>query len=268
MMRRLTHSVARILVPAGMAVAGLVMAPAVETGPLAETAGAPADSPSTPPSVTTRPPQPAFNPIVERLKYLHDRLRITPAQEPLWADLARVMQDNAKAMAPLIRERLQVTKNRTAVETLEIYERLGEVQLEGLKNFVAAFQALYDKLSDQQKKIADVIFRSSPLSMIGGVPEPSQELAELPPSRMSALRAYPPSYEPLPYGSYAHYPPYFAYPYYPNYPWVAGPLLGLGTAFFVLPSPYHHHVFLPFHVHAGPPHAFHPFVGATPGFHH
>jgi LTXXQ motif family protein len=240
MIRRLTRSVARILVPAGMAVAALPMTPAAETGLPAETADAPAGTASTYP--------PTIDPIAERLKYLHDRLRITPAQEPLWADLARVMQDNAKAVAPLIRERREVTKNRTAVETLDIYERLGEVQLEGLKNFLAAFRALYDKLSEQQKKVADVIFRTSPLSMVGGIPEPPQELAEL-----------PPSIQPLPYPPYEYYP-------WPYYPWGVG-LFGLGTSFFLFPRPYRYHVFLPFHLHARLPHAFHPFVGAAPGFH-
>jgi LTXXQ motif family protein len=261
-----------------MAVAGLPMASAAETGLPAETAEAPADVASTPPSATAHPKQPVFDPIAERLKYLHDRLRITPAQEPLWADLARVMQDNAKAVAPLIREQLQVTKNRTAVETLDIYERLGEVQLEGLKNFLAAFRALYDQLSDQQK-IADVIFRTSPLSMVGSIPEPPRELVELPPSSPATLGAYPPSFEPLPYPPYAYHPAYPYYPYYPwpYYPWVAGPLFGLGTSFFLFPGPYHHYVFLRSHLHAGPPHAFHnyaraphafhPFVGAAPGFH-
>jgi len=245
-----------------MAVTGMVMASAAETGPPAETAEAPAGSASTHPSAPTHPQQPTFNPITERLKYPHDRLRITPAQEPLWANLARVMQDNAKAMTPLIRERVQVTKNTTAVEMLEIYERLGEVQLERLKNFRAAFQALYDKLSDQQKRIADAIFRTGPLGMIGGIPESPQELVELPPSSIPALGAYPPSYEPLPSPPYRGY-----YSYFPYYPWVAGPPFGLGTAFFLSPRPFHRHVFLPFHLHAGPPLAVHPFVGAAPGFH-
>jgi periplasmic protein CpxP/Spy len=125
LMRRLTRNVTCMLVPVGMAVAALPMSPAAEAGLPTETADEPAGTASIPPSATTRPP--AIDLIAERLKYLHDRLRITPGQEPLWADLARVMQDNAKAVAPLITERLQATKNRTAVETLDIYERLGAV---------------------------------------------------------------------------------------------------------------------------------------------
>jgi len=263
---RLTDSIARALIPAGVAVAGLPMAFATETGLPAESVDQPADTGSTPPSASAHPKPPALDPIAERLKYLHDRLGITPGQEPLWADLARVMQDNAKAVTPLIRERLQVTKNRTAVETLDIYERLGEAQLEGLKNFLAAFRALYDKLSDQQKKIADVIFRTSPLSMFGTIPEPPQELAELPPSSVPASGAYPPSFEPLPYPSYAYYP----WLYNPR---VTGPALGIGTSFLLFPGPHHHPVFLhagpphAFHNYTGAPHAFHPFVGAAPGFH-
>jgi hypothetical protein len=45
---------------------------------------------------------PSLTPTEERIKYLHDRFRITPTQEPLWAGVARVMRDNANAVAPLI----------------------------------------------------------------------------------------------------------------------------------------------------------------------
>jgi hypothetical protein len=53
-----------------------------------------------------------------------------------------VTASGARCLAKNTRERLQVTKKRTAVETLGIYERLGEVQLEGPENFLAAFRAL------------------------------------------------------------------------------------------------------------------------------
>jgi hypothetical protein len=213
----------------------------------------------TAPAQQGRTGHPAFDPTAERLKYLHDRLRITPAQEPLWANVAQSLRENAKAVAPLARERLQATPDRTAVETLGIYEKLGEVQMEGLKRFVAAFQALYTALSDQQKKIADVLFRTSPLGMVGSIPEFPEQLFELPLGTVHDFGGYPlsppqPIYPPYEYGL-----PYPAYSYYPYYPaWIPSPPIGLGSPFFLLvPRHYHHHrIFLPprppFHVGVPP----------------
>lgn len=198
------------------------------------------------PAQQDRTRQPAFDPIAERLKYLHDRLRITPAQEPLWTNLAQVMRENAKAIEPLAKQRLQPTPNRTAVETLSIYEKLGEVQMDGLKKFLSVFQALYNGLSDQQKKIADVLFRTSPLSMVGSIPALPEQLFEPPSSTVYAYNALPPLPEQPAYPSYGYSLPYPAYPYYP--PWALGPPIGLGSSFFLLgPRHFHHHrSFVPF----------------------
>ena len=167
------------------------------------------------------------------------------------------------AIEPLARERLQPTPNRTAVETLRLYEKLGEVQMDGLKNFLAAFQALYDALSDQQKKIADVLLRTSPLSMVGSIPALPEQLFELPPSTAYAYQALPPLPGPSDYLSYQYGLPYPAYPYYP--PWIIGPPVGLGpSAFLLVPRRLPHRAFVPFHPsvrrgvpHAGAPHAHH-----------
>lgn len=258
----LAHSIVRTLalgllggsVVFASASIGAIRAHAADTGLAQDRDNAAQDS-AAPPGPAFAPQehgkQPAFDPIEERLKYLHSRLRITPAQEPLWANVARAMRENAKAVAPLIRERLQPTKNTTAIDTLDIYEKLGETQLQGLKDFVAAFRALYDSMSDEQKKIADVIFRTSPLSMIGRIPEFPEALVELPPSSSYALGAYGlPSGVPV-YPPYEYYYPPFppAYPYYPCCgPWIAGPVFGFGPSFFLFPRHYyHHHVFVPSH---------------------
>ena len=64
--------------------------------------------------------RPALDPLAERMKYLHDRLRITPAQEPLWANLAQVMRDNATAMAQLLKERFQTLKSGNAIDSITL----------------------------------------------------------------------------------------------------------------------------------------------------
>jgi LTXXQ motif family protein len=201
------------------------------------------------PAPENRAKQPPFDPIAARINYPHERLRITPAQEPLWAKVAQVMRENATAVAPLIKQRFQSAQHGNAIDYLNSYEKLGEAQLDGLKRFVAAFQALYNSLSADQKKIADSIFRLSPLSMIGGIPELAEALVALAP-----YYPYYPSYATLP-PPYPVYPYYPAYPYYPYYrPWFWGPPIGLGV------SPFFFHRQHRFFFHAQHRiHAFHSF---------
>jgi hypothetical protein len=177
--------------------------------------------------------------VSARIKYLHDRLRITPAQEPAWGKVAEVMRENARNEAPLIKERLRRAQSGNATDNLGAYEKLGEAQLDGLKRFVAAFQALYGDLSPEQKKIVDSIFRIGPLGMVGAIPQLAEDMVLPEPVPVSA--AYPPNYAYL-------YPPDSAYPVYPVYPadwgynpWVWGPPVGLGAAFLFIPR-FHHHV--------------------------
>jgi periplasmic protein CpxP/Spy len=182
--------------------------------------------------------QASLDPIEARIKYLHGRLRITPAQEPLWGALAHVMRDNATALTPLLRARLQSAEKGNAVDNLGTYEKLGEAQLEGLKKFIAAFDALYAGLSDNQKKIADAVFRIGPLSMAGAIPESAEQLAAPEPYTYAPSYAALPALPPAPaYPPYAYASPYAYYPYYN--PWLWGPPAGLGASFFFVHG-FHH----------------------------
>jgi hypothetical protein len=78
---------------------------------------------------------PTFDPIAARIKYLHDRLRITPDQEPLWDTVAQVIRNNAQDTTPLLRERLRAKTSGSALDVLHSYEALGEAQLDGLNKF-------------------------------------------------------------------------------------------------------------------------------------
>jgi len=113
----------------------------------------------------------AFDPTA-RIKYLHDRLRITPEQEPLWDTVAQAIRDNVRDIAPLLKERFRTKTSGSAPDVLHAYEALGEVQLASLNRFIAVFDPLYAGLSENQKKIADVLLRQGPLTtMIGDLPE-------------------------------------------------------------------------------------------------
>jgi periplasmic protein CpxP/Spy len=118
-------------------------------------------------------PAPASDQTAARIKYLHDRLRITPEQEPLWDEVAQAIHDNAGDLAPLLKERFRATTSGSALDLLHVYETLGETQLGALKKIIAAFDPLYNGLSDSQKKIADAILREGAQNaMMSGIPPP------------------------------------------------------------------------------------------------
>jgi periplasmic protein CpxP/Spy len=164
----------------------------------------------------------ALDPTAQRINYLHGQLRITPAQEPLWAGLTQVMRDNATALAPLLREGFQATQGGNAIEMLGAGEKLDAAQLDGLRKFIAAFQPLYDSMSGEQKKIADYVFRRS-------------QFSEEPAAPAGILPTYPSTPPP---GDYATIPAYPAYPpvyYFPDYsPLFVVPFIGIvaGPRFF------------------------------------
>ena len=94
----------------------------------------------------------------QRIKELHSKLHITQAEEPQWQGLVQVMRDNAQQMSSLIAQRDQ-NSGTTAVDNLKSYEEITDAHADGLKKLVPAFKSLYDALSDEQKKVADTLFR-------------------------------------------------------------------------------------------------------------
>jgi hypothetical protein len=178
----------------------------------------------------TRPP--ALDLMAQRINYLHGRLRITPAQEPLWAGLTQVMRDNATALAPLLRDRIQSTQGGNAIEMLGAGEKLDAAQLDGLRKFIAAFQALYDSMSGEQKKIADYVFRGS-------------QFSEEPAAPSGILPTYPSAPPPWDYATipaYPAYPPVYDFPDYS--PLFVVPFIGIvvGQRFFFHGHPDFHHL--------------------------
>jgi hypothetical protein len=94
-----------------------------------------------------------------RIKELHAKLEITPAQEELWSKVTQVMRDNAKEMQALIKERSAKAGTMTAVNDLESYGAIVEAHADGIKKFISVFEPLYASMSDTQKKNADKLFQ-------------------------------------------------------------------------------------------------------------
>jgi periplasmic protein CpxP/Spy len=92
-----------------------------------------------------------------RIKELHAALNITPEQEGAWNDVAQVMRDNAKTMDTLVTAR-ENAKPMNAVESFKSYGEITQAQADGTQKFIPAFEALYNSMSDAQKKNADTVF--------------------------------------------------------------------------------------------------------------
>ena len=100
--------------------------------------------------------------IEAHIKDLHARLMITPAQEDLWAKAAQVMRENGAAMDALRKARSEKAATMTAVEDFNSYAEMTAAHVDAIKKFIPVFSALYDSMSDAQKKNTDTIFRRGP----------------------------------------------------------------------------------------------------------
>jgi protein CpxP len=174
---RVTGSVARAVVaallaplalatPSRAASADLAPAPTAGTRPaqvlLAQATAPQAPAPQAPAAKASRAPaaRPSKVDRAEaRIKDLHAKLNIAPAQEDLWKNVAQVMRDNATTMETLTKGRAEKAQTMTAVDDLKSYGEITEAHADGLKKFVPVFEALYASMSDAQKKNADTIFR-------------------------------------------------------------------------------------------------------------
>jgi hypothetical protein len=96
--------------------------------------------------------------VENRIKTLHAKLGITDAQEPKWNDLAQVMRDNETNISQLIQERHRDPASMTAVDDLQSYEKIAQAHVDGLQRLIPTFASLYNDMSDEQQKKADLVF--------------------------------------------------------------------------------------------------------------
>jgi hypothetical protein len=96
-----------------------------------------------------------------RIKELHAQLHITPAEEPQWNEFAQVMRENARDMDQVFMQRAQQFPTMNAVQNMQSYEQISEQHAQRVQKLVPAFQKLYDAMPDQQKRLADQVFRAN-----------------------------------------------------------------------------------------------------------
>ena len=111
------------------------------------------------PGLATAVNTPGGDHVEARIKELHTKLKITPAQEESWNSVAQVMRDDAKTMEALIKARSEKSGTMSAVDDLKSYGEIAEAHADGLKKFTSVFEPLYAGMSDAQKKSADMLFR-------------------------------------------------------------------------------------------------------------
>ncbi|AFQ48112.1 Spy/CpxP family protein refolding chaperone [Burkholderia cepacia] len=97
--------------------------------------------------------------IEQRVKYLHDQLKITSAQEPQWKTFADTMRENGETMGRLYRARME-SHNVSAVDDIKQYAELAQANADGAKKLADAFAPLYATFPADQKALADTTFRN------------------------------------------------------------------------------------------------------------
>jgi periplasmic protein CpxP/Spy len=97
--------------------------------------------------------------VEQRIATLKTALKITPDLEPKWSKVAQAMRDNASQMEKLVATKRAIPPEKTtAVDDLKTYQEFTEVRLDGLKHLNSAFKSLYDAMTPDQKKNADMVF--------------------------------------------------------------------------------------------------------------
>ena len=133
-------------------VAAVGLAPA-----LAQTAPGPAN-PATAPSEARHHEMGRMMPgqfIDGRIAFLKAELKITPAQETEWQQVAGAMRENAKTLDQTITTARQNRTTIDAVQRLESREQFAKVRADNDARLLAAFKPLYASLSPEQQQMAN-----------------------------------------------------------------------------------------------------------------
>ncbi len=138
------------------------LAPAAQAGSsaspqLAQAATAPATQKT---STTTHAKKTPVDRVEARITDLHSRLKITDAQASQWDAFAQVMRDNAKAMTTALDQRAAAAKTASAVDDMRSYLAVTQAHADGMAKLEPAFENLYNAMSPDQQKNADVVFGS------------------------------------------------------------------------------------------------------------
>src|SRR5271156_766412 len=116
------------------------------TGPPSATAVGPAMAEPPP------PPSPQIDAAIDRrIAALRLQLGITPAQMPLWTAFAQAMRQNALSNDALFAQRAGAVATMNAIDNMHDYARIARAYADNTESLAAAFDSLYESLSETQK---------------------------------------------------------------------------------------------------------------------
>lgn len=95
-----------------------------------------------------------------QIKQLQGTLNITEGQAPLWNNLTQVMRENAKEMDAMRKDRAENTEPMNAVEHMKFHSQITQSHLSQMNKLIPPFEAFYESLTDQQKNITNIVFRT------------------------------------------------------------------------------------------------------------
>ena len=123
-----------------------------------------AQAPGQPPISTTGAPDEAKlkQAVDQRIGALQTKLAITPAQTADWTSFAGAMRDNASSTNQLFQQRAQSTASMSAVDNMKSYAAIARSYADNTEKLATAFASLYAKLTPEQQKTADELFRQPP----------------------------------------------------------------------------------------------------------
>jgi hypothetical protein len=90
-----------------------------------------------------------------RIAFLKAELKITPAQETQWQQVATAMRENASALDQAIITAREQRGTMDAVQRLTLREQFAKVRAESDARLLTAFKPLYTSLSSEQQQIAN-----------------------------------------------------------------------------------------------------------------
>jgi periplasmic protein CpxP/Spy len=132
-------------------VAAVGLAPA-----FAQTAPGPVNSTATPSEARHHEMERMPGQFVDgRIAFLKAELKISPAQETQWQQVAAAMRENAKALDQTITTARQNRTGADAVQRLELREQFAKVRADNDDRLLAAFKPLYAGLSPEQQQMAN-----------------------------------------------------------------------------------------------------------------
>ena len=112
---------------------------------------APSGNADTPPAVDPR--------VDQRITAMHEKLKITPAEQSDWDAFAEVMRSNMTSIDQAYQQRRASVSTMSAPENMRNFAQIEQERAQGIQKLAASFQTLYDVMSDDQKKTADSLFR-------------------------------------------------------------------------------------------------------------